>query len=63
MKLDQQFWNEHISFYVDAKGFQFKTKCVHHQQGSGGKKVKDYISQQRARRRALSMPVQPVSVG
>ena len=25
MKLDQQFWNEHISFYMDAKGFQFKT--------------------------------------
>ena len=25
MKLDQRFWNEHISFYMDAKGFQFKT--------------------------------------
>ena len=25
-KLEQDFWNNHVAMYLDAKGFQFKTR-------------------------------------
>ena len=25
-KLEQDFWNNHVTMYLDAKGFQFKTR-------------------------------------
>ena len=45
LKVGQELWDHHISFYVDGKGFEFKTNSLDQEKEERGTKTWVYCYQ------------------